>query len=113
MAWTIGQYARDDGEAPVESFINGLPAKVRAKVRAALTHLGEVGNRVVAPLSKPLGEGLHELRVSLGHHEVRILYAFRPGQRIVLLHGFLKKTRPIPLRELETARARLRELQES
>jgi len=40
-------------------------------------------------------------------------YAFLPGQRIVLLHGFLKKARSIPARELKTARARLRELQEN
>ena len=58
-------------------------------------------------------EGLFALRVSAGRHEVRIFYAFFPGQRIVLLHGFLKKTRTIPTRELEIARARLRELQES
>jgi phage-related protein len=49
----------------------------------------------------------------VGRHEVRVLYAFLPGQRIVLLHGFLKKTRSIPARELKTAHARLRELQEN
>jgi len=44
--------------------------------------------------------------VSVGRHEVRIFYAFFPGQRIVLLHGFLKKTRTIPTRELEIAHGR-------
>jgi phage-related protein len=109
----LERYERDDGQSPVEDFINGLPTKVRARVRAHLTHLQEVGNRAAAPISKAIGEGLFALRVSAGRHEVRILYAFFPGQRIVLLHGFLKKTRAIPTRELETAHARLRELQES
>lgn len=113
MAWTLERYERDDGESPVEDFVNALPTKVRARVRAHLTHLEAVGNRAAAPISEAVGEGLFALRVSVGRHEVRILYAFFPGQRIVLLHGFLKKTRTIPLRELETARARLRELQES
>jgi phage-related protein len=109
----LERYERDDGQSPVEDFINGLPTKVRARVWAHLTHLQEVGNRAAAPISEAIGEGLFALRVSAGRHEARIFYAFFPGQRIVLLHVFLKKTRAIPTRELETARARLRELQES
>jgi phage-related protein len=112
-AWTLERYERDDGESPVEDFINALPTKVRARVWAHLTHLQQVGNRAAAPISEALGEGLFALRVSVGRYEVRILYAFLPGQKIVLLHGFLKKTRTIAARELETARARLRELQGS
>jgi len=113
MAWTLERYERDDGESPVEDFINGLPTKVRARVRAHLTHLQEVGNRAATPISEALGGGLTALRVSVGRHEVRILYTFFPGQKVVLLHGFLKKTRTIPPRELETARSRLQEVQES
>jgi phage-related protein len=113
MAWILERYERDDGESPVEDFINDLPTKVRAKVRAHLTHLEAVGNRAAAPISEAIGAGLFALRVSVGRHEVWVLYAFLPGQRIVLLHGFLKKTRSIPARELKTAHARLRELQEN
>ena len=112
MAWTLERYERDDGESPVEDFITGLPVKLRARVRAHLTHLQAVGNRAAAPISEALGGGLFVLRVSVGRQEVRIFYAFFPGQRIVLLHGYFKKTRAIPPRELETARGRLRELQE-
>ena len=111
MAWTVERYERNDGESPVEDFLNALPTKVRARVWATLSYLAEVGNRAVGPVSKPLGQGLFELRVSVGRHEVRILYAFRPGRRIVLLHGFLKKTQAIPARDLDTARARLQELE--
>ncbi len=110
MAWLVERYERDDGESPVEDFVNALPAKVRAKVWAVVTHLEEVGDRAVGPISKPLGQGLFEFRVSSGRHEVRILYAFRPQQWIVPLHGFLKKSQAIPARELEIARKRLREL---
>ncbi len=112
MAWTIERYERDDGESPIEDFINGLATQAQARVEAALTHLAEVGNLAVAPLSKPLGHGLFELRAGTGHHEFRILYAFRPGRRIVLLHGFVKKTRAVPAREITIARIRLREVLE-
>ena len=45
--------------------------------------------------------------------EVRLLYAFSPDRRIVVLHGFLKKTRTLPARDERLARTRWRELQES
>jgi phage-related protein len=112
VTWIIERYERDNGESPVEDFINGLPTKGRAKVWAALTYLEEAGNQAVAPVSKPLGQGLFEVRVGSGRYEVRILYGFRPGHRIVLLHGFLKKAQAIPARELDIARSRLRQLRE-
>jgi phage-related protein len=112
-AWTIELYAHEDGESPVEVFINSLPTKARARGRAHLDHLAEVGNQAAAPISKPLGEGLFELRVGVGRLEIRLLYAFFPGRRIVILHGFLKKTRTLPAREEQTARARWRELKEN
>jgi phage-related protein len=110
VAWTLEVYQRDDGESPVEDFIEALPKEVRAKVRANLDWLQEVGNQAAAPISKPLGRGLFEVRVSVGRIEVRLLYAFFPGKRIVLLHGFQKKTRATPARDLQTARARMQEL---
>jgi len=111
-AWTLELYAHEDGESPVEAFINGRPTKARARVRANLDHLAAVGNQAAAPLSKPIGEGLFELRVGVGRLEVRLLYAFFPDRRIVVLHGFLKKTRTLPARDERLARTRWRELQE-
>jgi len=35
------------------------------------------------------------------------------GQRIVLLHGFIKKTQETPKKELETAVVRMKEILES
>jgi len=110
VAWTLECYQHDDGESPVEDFIEGLPTKLRARVKAHLTWLQEVGSQAAAPISKPLGGGLFAVRVSVGHDEIRLLYAFFPGKRIVLLHGFRKKTRAIPAGALKIARARLREL---
>ncbi len=113
VPWRVELYAHDDGESPVEAFINALPTKVRARLRANLDHLAMVGNRAAAPLSKPLGEGLFELRVSLGRMEVRLLYAFFPDRRIVLLHASLKKTRAVSATDIEIARARRHELEEN
>ena len=109
--WALELYAHDDGRSPVEEFIDELPTKVRARVRANLDHLADVGNQAAAPISKPLGRGLFELRVGVGRLEVRLVFTFFPDRRIVVLHGFLKKARAVPASELEIARARLRQLE--
>lgn len=109
--WTLELYAHEDGRSPVEDFLNGLPVTVRARVRANLDHLSAVGNQAVAPLSKPLGGGLFELRVGVGRLAVRLVFTFFPGRRIVVLHGFLKKTRAVPASDLDIAHARRRELE--
>jgi hypothetical protein len=71
---------------------------------AALTeYLGQRGNQLGEPRSKSLGGGLFELRGK----QIRIFYVFRPGFRIVLLDGMLKKRDDIPGRVLR----RMRKLQ--
>lgn len=47
------------------------------------------------PLSKPIGDGLYELR-HVGRLNTRIFYFFAHDKRIILVHGFLKKGRKIP-----------------
>jgi phage-related protein len=54
------------------------------------------------PLSKPIGEGLYELR-HVGRLNTRIFYFFAHGKRIILAHGILKKGRKIPARERKVA----------
>jgi hypothetical protein len=71
---------------------------------AALTeYLRRRGNHLGEPRSKSLGGGLFELRGK----QIRIFYVFRPGFRIVLLDGILKKRGDIPGRVLR----RMRKLQ--
>jgi phage-related protein len=49
---------------------------------------------------------LFELRVG-GKDIARVLYFFRRGRRIVLLHGFVKKSQALPGRDKELALQRL------
>ena len=108
MAWEIRSYLARSGENVVEEFIKELPTEDRALVRARIDFLGEVGNRLREPYSKSLGRGLFELRVK----SRRVIYCFRPGGIIVLLHGFTKKTQKVPKRELDTAYKRFEELKD-
>ena len=54
------------------------------------------------PLSKPIGDGLYELR-HVGRLNTRIFYFFAHDKRIILVHGFLKKGRKIPGHERRVA----------
>lgn len=108
MAWQLRHYLDRRGNSPVEEFIERLPERDRAKVRAGIAFLGEVGNRAREPLSKGLGKGLFELRVKSS----RIFYCFKRSGVIVLLHAFTKKTQKTPKREMEIARRRLEEMKD-
>ena len=62
------------------------------EARALIDLLADRGNQLRPPRSKPLGDGLFEMR----GQQVRIFYTFRPGRRIVLLDAMVKKRDDIP-----------------
>ena len=63
------------------------------------------------PLVRPLKQGLWEVRSTLsGNRIARILFC-QSDDRMVLLHGFIKKSQKTPQEDLALAKARLRQLQ--
>ena len=95
--WTIEEYVTARGENLVLAFLSTQTGKVKAEAIALVKLLEERGNLLGMPHSKPLGQGLFELRGT----QVRIFYMFRLGRRITLLDGMLKKQDRIPKRTLE------------
>jgi phage-related protein len=64
------------------------------------------------PLCRALGDGLWELRTSLPANRIaRVLFCVTQ-ERIVVLHGFIKKTQKTPDNELALARKRKREFED-
>ena len=62
------------------------------------------------PPTRAMGEGLFELRLKAEEGIARVFYCTMGGKKIVMLHQFRKKTDKTPLRELEIARRRMREV---
>jgi phage-related protein len=61
------------------------------------------------PLCRPMGEGLWEVRTSLPSNRIaRVLFCV-VAERIVVLHGFIKKTQKTPDDEMALARKRMKE----
>ncbi len=67
--------------------------------------LRNLGNRLRMPHSRPLGNGIFELRFSIQRAAVaqRITYTFQPPQRIIALTTF-RKTRDNERHEVSRAR---------
>ena len=93
-----------NGRKPVEEFIDGLDLKMQVKVFGNLALLEQYGNRLSMPFSQHLEDGIYELRTSQGNNITRVLYFFLTNKRILLTHGFTKKTQKTPRREIERAK---------
>jgi phage-related protein len=63
------------------------------------------------PLCRALGDGSWEVRTSLPSNRIaRVLFSVQQG-RILVLHGFIKKTQKTPADDLALARRRNREFE--
>ena len=70
----------------------------------ALEFLEENGPALREPFSKPLGDGIFEIRAKQGSNISRVLYFFVIGRKIILTNGFVKKTAKTPPGEIERAK---------
>jgi phage-related protein len=104
--WSIEYYQSEAGRSPVAEFIDSLEASAKARVARTLDLLEEFGIELGMPYAKNLEKQLWELRVRQARNRYRIIYFLASGQTFVLLHGFTKKTGPVPRSDLETAQRR-------
>jgi phage-related protein len=110
MEFTIEFYETKDERRPVEEFLLKLRASDPDDFAAVAAGLAKLRHRQYhrEPLSKAIGAGLFELR-HVGKLNTRVLWFFRKGRRIVAVHGIRNKGGPIPARDLDTARQRMRD----
>ena len=104
MYYDVEYYEKADGSRPVEDFILSQDAKMQAKIFAALELLEIKGPELREPFSKPLGDGLFEVRAKQGSDISRVLYFFVVGRKVILTNGFVKKTQKTPPREIDRAK---------
>ena len=99
-------YEKENGEVPVEDFLNSLDVKMRAKMFGMIGLLQEKGKQLREPYSKHLDDGIFELRCKVGSNITRVLYFFYYEGQIILTNGFVKKTQKTPHGEIELAKQR-------
>lgn len=105
MSWNIIVFESERGNKPVEELIRSQQLQTRSKITHLIDLLEKYGPIVSMPHVKKMSANLYELRIR-GKEEIRIFFAFK-GHNIYLLHGFKKKTKKTPVKEIGVALKRL------
>jgi phage-related protein len=97
-------YRTEAGGEPVREWLKDRTKQEKRVIGEDIKTV-ELGWPIGMPLSKPLGDGLHEVRTQLPDGGIaRVIFYIDKRQRMVLLHGFIKKTRKTPPGDLDLAR---------
>lgn len=102
--YEIEFYSKSDGTEPAKDFLLSLDKKMQAKTMRAIALLRDAGPSLREPYSKPLDDGIFEIRTKFGSDITRVLYFFVIGRKVILTNGFVKKTQKTPVSEITLAK---------
>ncbi len=68
------------------------------------------GAQLGEPYTKPLNNGLFEVRTKAKEGIGRSIYCYKKGQKIIILHSFVKKEQKTPKKDLQIALKRKKEI---
>ena len=95
------------GSEPVRDWLRSLERRDRRTIGFDLKEV-EFGWPVGMPLCRSLGRGLWELRSNLTRGRIARLIFCLAHNRIVVLHGFIKKTQKTAAHDLDLAVKRMK-----
>ncbi|MFZ2872290.1 type II toxin-antitoxin system RelE/ParE family toxin [Zavarzinia sp.] len=102
-------YRSSGGAEPVREWLKDLAFEDRRVVGFDLATV-EFGWPIGMPVCRSLGSGLWEVRSNLPRGRIaRVIFCIAEG-RMVLLHGFIKKTQKTPAGDLNTAKTRQKDV---
>jgi phage-related protein len=105
MPYSIEYYSPD-----VKVEIWSWPKGVLASFYRIVERMAAQGPNLGMPYTRAMGRGLFEIRAKGPEGIGRVFFCTCVGQRVVVLHGCVKKSDRTPSRELVIARARLKEV---
>ncbi len=105
MSWTIEFF-----DESVEEETYSLPPKILAKLLHIFELIEMVGAQLGEPYTKPLNDGLFEVRAKAKEGRGRSIYCYQKRQKLIMLHSFVKKDQRTTKRDLEIALRRKREI---
>jgi phage-related protein len=102
-------YQAPSGKEPVREWLKALDRDDRRTIGTDIADV-EFGWPVGKPLCDSLGDGLWEVRSNIKDGRIaRVIFCIQVSQ-MVLLHGFVKKTRKTPKRDRHLALGRKKEI---
>jgi len=108
MSWRVTFYS-----SAVENEILALPAGIVARFIRYAERMEVFGPDLGMPHTRAMKNGLFELRLKAAEGIGRVFYCTLSGDRIVMLHQFVKKSQKTPPKELEIARRRMKEVKDA
>jgi phage-related protein len=98
-------YRTEAGGEPVREWLKALPSPEDRKRIGEDIKTVEFGWPIGMPVCRPLSGGVYEVRTRLTQNRIaRVLFYIDKKNRMVLLHGFTKKTQKTPADDLQLAR---------
>jgi phage-related protein len=102
-------YCTAAGNEPVREWLRGLDEADRRTVGQDIA-TSEFGWPVGMPVCRSLGKSLYEIRSNISHGRIARVIFCVAEQKMVLLHGFIKKTQQTPKTDLDLALKRKMEI---
>ena len=107
IRYSVEYVELENNRKPFEDFIFELTIKERAKIFETIDYFLELKNSnlpIKEKLSRHLEDGIFELRSYLADKIARTLYFYQRGSKIIITHGFVKKTQKTPRNEIKKAK---------
>jgi len=104
-------FRTSSGNEPVRRWLKSLSAAHKKSIGEDIKTV-QFGWPLGMPLVEKLQPYLWEVRSKAPNGIARVLFTI-DGKTMILLHGFIKKTRKIPQKEINIARSRLKQYQEA
>lgn len=100
-------FASYNDSIPMIDFLDKLSIKERALIYKNIQKLVEYKSnnfKLSDKFSKPLEDGIFELKVELQNTISRNLYFYEKDKMIIFTNGFIKKTQKTPRKEIDKAK---------
>ncbi len=103
MNYDVEFYDTPNGECPTEDFLDELsPSDELPFVDRMIKKLEQYGHELRRPHVDYLRDDIWELRISK-KRQIRLLYFFFQGRKIIITHGFIKKSKKVSDTEINRA----------
>lgn len=103
-------WASETGTEPVRDWLKTLDKDDRRQIGEDIKTV-QFGWPVGMPVCRPMGKGLFEVRSRISDGRIaRVLFCFHEN-RMVLLHGFIKKSQKTPKPDLDLALKRQKQME--
>jgi phage-related protein len=101
-------YATPNGHEPVRDWLKSLDTESKKAIGEDIKAV-QYGWPLGMPLVRKMEQGIWEVRSTISDGIARVLFTTL-GPKMILLHGFVKKTEKTPAHELKLARQRRNEV---